>query len=175
MKFFIIISNFADRVNSAVGYLTSWITTLLVVVVSYDVFTRYVLKNSSVAVQELEWHLFALIFLLGAGYTLKLDNHVRVDVLYSRFTPKAKALVNLVGSLVFLLPFCVLVIKTSVPFIINSYHFHEVSPDPGGLPNRWMLKSVISIGFGLLFLQGLALASRSLLTLAGSRQEDNNG
>jgi TRAP-type mannitol/chloroaromatic compound transport system permease small subunit len=157
-----------------VGYLTSWITAMLVVVVCYDVFTRYVLRNSSVAVQELEWHIFAIIFLLGAGYTLKLDNHVRVDVLYSRFTPKARALVNLIGTLVFLLPFCVLVVKTSLPFVISSYHFHEISPDPGGLTNRWILKSVIIVGFALLFLQGLALASRSFLTLAGYVQEGEN-
>jgi len=175
LKFFRIIEKFADFVNGWVGYFTSWITTILVCVVCYDVFTRYVMKNSSVAMQELEWHLFAMIFLLGAAYTLKLDNHVRVDVIYSRFTPKAKAVVNLVGTLLFLLPFSALIVKTSIPFAINAFHFNECSPDPGGLPNRWILKSIIAVGFSLLFLQGLALASRCVLTIAGYDEEGENG
>ncbi|MGD9807132.1 MAG: TRAP transporter small permease subunit [Deferribacterales bacterium] len=173
MKFLRFIENFANNVNGKIGYITSWLTTALVLIVCYDVFTRYVLRDSSVAVQEFEWHLFAVIFLLGAAYTLKLDNHVRVDVLYTRFSPKTKAIVNLAGTLLFLLPFCLLVVKTSIPFAKNAYVFHEVSPDPGGLTNRWILKSFIGIGFALLFLQGLALAARSVLTLAGDKEEAN--
>ena len=90
----------AERISENVGLGVSWLTGLLVIVVCYDVFTRYLLKNSLVAVQELQWHLFALVFLLGAAYTLKHDRHVRVDVLYSNFSPKTKAIVNLVLSLI---------------------------------------------------------------------------
>ena len=96
---------FAEALNERVGTAVSWLTTVLVIVVCYDVFTRYLLKNSLVAVQELQWHLFALIFLIGAAYSLKHDKHVRVDVFYSRFSPRAQAWVNLVGRLLFLLPF----------------------------------------------------------------------
>jgi TRAP-type mannitol/chloroaromatic compound transport system permease small subunit len=145
----------------------------LVIVVCYDVFTRYLLKNSLVAVQELQWHLFALIFLIGAAYSLKHDKHVRVDVFYSRFSPRAQAWVNLVGSLLFLLPFCIIVIYSSQTFVANAFRIGEISPDPGGLPARWILKATIPAGFVLLLLQGLALASRSLLTILNRDEEVN--
>ena len=91
MKFLRQYIKFVDSVNEKIGHAVSWLTTVMVLVVCYDVFTRYVLKSSSVAVQELEWHLFAMIFLLGAAFSLKHDQHVRVDVLYSRFSPKGQA------------------------------------------------------------------------------------
>jgi len=175
LKFLKLISKFADFINEWVGYFTSWLTAILVLVVCYDVFTRYVLKNSYVAVQELEWHIFAIIFLVGAAYTLKVDKHVRVDVIYTKMTPKAKALVNLTGTLIFLLPFTFLVVKTAVPFAINAYHFNECSPDPGGLPHRWILKSAIVVGFSLLFMQGISLAIKSFLILTGNGEEVSNG
>lgn len=158
---------FADGVNEQVGKGVAWLTTVLVVVVCYDVFTRYVLQNSLVAVQELEWHLFALVFLLGAGYSLKYDKHVRVDVFYSRFSPRAQAWVNLVGSVLFLIPFCLMVIWSSQNFVMNAYLFGETSPDPGGLPARWVLKAAIPVGFLLLLIQGCALACRSALGIWG--------
>ena len=156
---------FADGVNERVGLGVSWLTTVLVVVVCYDVFTRYVLQNSMVAVQELEWHLFAFIFLLGAGYSLKHDKHVRVDVFYTRFSPRLQAWVNLIGSVLFLIPFCVLVVWSSQNFVMNAFHFGETSPDPGGLPARWVLKAAIPVGFFFLLLQGVALAFRSVIQL----------
>jgi TRAP-type mannitol/chloroaromatic compound transport system permease small subunit len=157
---------FADRLNEAVGLGVTWLTTVLVLVVCYDVLTRYVFRNSMVAVQELQWHVFSLIFLLGSAYSLKHDKHVRVDVLYSRFSPRAKAWVNLGGSLLFLAPFCLLVIWSSRAFVMNSFAFREISPDPGGLPARWILKGAIPLGFALLLVQGLALAARSWLTIS---------
>lgn len=156
---------FAEGVNERVGTGVAWLTSVLVLVVCYDVFTRYVLQNSLVAVQELEWHLFALIFLLGAGYSLKHDKHVRVDVFYSRFSPRAQAWVNLVGSVLFLIPFCVLVVWSSQNFVGNAFRFGETSPDPGGLPARWVLKAAIPVGFVFLLLQGMALACRSVLCI----------
>jgi len=175
LKLLVFIRDFVNKINNLVGIFVSWLTTLLVLVVCFDVFTRYVMKDSSVAVQELEWHIFALIFLLGAAYTLREDKHVRVDVLYTNFSPKWKAIVNLVGCVVFLLPFSILVIKTSYPFVLNAYAFNECSPDPGGLPYRWLLKSVILVGFVLVFLQGLSMASSSILTIAGHDEEVKNG
>ena len=162
---------FADGLNERVGSLIAWLTTLLVIVVCYDVFTRYLLKNSLVAVQELQWHLFALIFLIGAAYSLKHDKHVRVDVFYSRFSPTKQAWVNLIGSLLFLIPFCVIVIISSETFVANAFRIGEISPDPGGLPSRWVLKAAIPLGFILLLIQGLALACRSLLTILNPNEE----
>ena len=162
---------FADGLNECVGRVVSWLTAVLVAVVCYDVFTRYLLENSLVAVQELQWHLFALIFLIGAAYSLKHDNHVRVDLFYSRFSRRKQACVNLVGSLLFLIPFCLIVIVSSQSFVANAFRIGEISPDPGGLPARWVLKAAIPLGFFFLLLQGLALACRSLLTILGRDEE----
>ena len=162
---------FADGLNERVGRVVSWLTAVLVAVVCYDVFTRYLLENSLVAVQELQWHLFALIFLIGAAYSLKHDNHVRVDLFYSRFSRRKQACVNLFGSLLFLIPFCIIVIVSSQSFVANAFRIGEISPDPGGLPSRWVLKAAIPLGFFFLLLQGLALACRSLLTILGQDEE----
>ncbi len=156
-----------DRLNETIGRVVSWLTTLLVVIVSYDVFARYLLRRSSVAVQELEWHLFAFLFLMASAYTLKHDRHVRVDILYARLSRRGRAWIDLVGSILFLIPFSILVIWSSKDFVINSFLVMEGSPDPGGLPARYLLKASIPVGFFLLLLQGLALAIASLITLKG--------
>jgi len=164
-----------DRFNEKVGTGVSWLTTAMVLVVCYDVITRYVLRKSSVAVQELEWHLFAVIFLLGAGYTLRHDRHVRVDVFYARLSPRKKAVIDLLGSVVFLIPFCLLVIWSSVDFVASSFRIMESSPDPGGLPWRYLLKACIPLGFLLLLLQGLSLTVKSFLSIMGKGEEGTDG
>ncbi|TYO98546.1 TRAP-type mannitol/chloroaromatic compound transport system permease small subunit [Geothermobacter ehrlichii] len=167
MNFLIRVVRLIDGLNERVGRFVAWLTTFLVLVVCFDVVTRYLLNESMVAVQELEWHVFAVIFLLGAAYTLKEDGHVRVDVFYSHLTPKKKALIDLVGCLIFLIPFAILVVTTSKAFVQMSWAVHEGSPNPGGLPARYLLKAVIPAGFVLVLLQGIALALRSFLTLVG--------
>jgi TRAP-type mannitol/chloroaromatic compound transport system permease small subunit len=154
-----------DTLNEKIGRGITWLSTFLVLVVCYDVFTRYVLKESSVAIQELEWHLFALLFLIAAAYTLKHDRHVRVDVFYAKFSVKLKAWINFLGSLVFLIPFTMVSILASQKFVINSFVIGEKSPDPGGLPARYILKAAIPAGFFLLLLQAFSLAFKSLLSL----------
>ncbi len=151
------------------GRAVAWLTLAMVLLVGYDVAMRYLFRAGSVALQELEWHLFALIFLLGAAYTLRHDEHVRVDLLHqSRWmTPRRRAWVDLVGTVLFLIPFCLLVIHASWPFVRASFELGEGSPDPGGLPARWLLKAAIPLGFGLLLLQGLALAARSARVALG--------
>lgn len=171
MKFLRAYVRFVDNLNEKIGSGVSWLTTLLVLVVCFDVFTRYLLKSSSVGVQELEWHLFAVIFLLASAYTLKHNRHVRVDVVYMSFKPKTQALVNLAGSLLFLVPFCLVVIWASRYFVLNSFNMGEVSPDPGGLPARYILKAMIPMGFILVLLQGLAISCRSLVQLVSGEEE----
>ncbi len=165
MRLLIYSTQLIDNLNEKIGYVTSWLTNIMVIVVCYDVFTRYVLKKSSVAVQELEWHLFAVIFLIGAAYTLKHDKHVRVDILYARFSPRVKAYINLFGSLIFLIPFVVLIIWTSKEYVANSYTVREISPDPGGLPARYVLKGCIPLGAFFLLLQGISMVFKSILTI----------
>lgn len=152
---------FTERSGSAV----SWLALLLVLVVVYDVFTRYVLSASSVAVQELEWHIFSLLFLLAAAYTLKHNKHVRVDVFYVRLDEKKQALVNIAGGLLFLVPFTLVVVFSSWSFVASSFLIFESSPDPGGLPYRYFLKAAIPLAFIFFLLQGIAEIFRSVLVL----------
>ncbi|MFH1116817.1 MAG: TRAP transporter small permease subunit [Pseudomonadota bacterium] len=168
MSFFKAVCRWIDALNGLVGRGVAWITFLLVIVVFFNVILRYVFNKSFVSTQELEWHLFAVIFLLGAGCTLLYDGHVRVDIIYQRLGPKGQAWVNLLGVLFFLIPGCLLVIHTSLQFVDNSISIMEGSPDPGGIPYRFILKSAIPVGFVLLLLQGISLGIKSSLTLLGA-------
>lgn len=165
MKFLSLCIRYVDLLNEKIGILVSWLTAALVLVVSYDVVTRYILKTSSVAVQELEWHLFAIVFLIGAAFTLKEERHVRVDVFYQRLSSKQKAFINLTGSIFFLIPFAFIIIGTSMDFVLNAFLIGESSPDPGGLPARYLLKACIPLAFILLLLQSFSLAFKSILIL----------
>lgn len=163
--------HFAEALSEKTGSIIQWLTTIMVAVVCIDVITRYLFKNSSVAIQELEWHLFSLIFLLGAAYTLKADRHVRVDVFYSNFSERNKALVNFIGILLFLIPFSIVIISGSFNFVMNSFRILETSPDPGGLPARFLLKACIPISFILVLIQGIALALKSLFCIIESKEQ----
>jgi len=156
-----------DIINDRCGSLAGWLTSLMVINVFIDVLLRYGLNKGSIAMQELEWHLFATIFLLGAGSTLKNNGHVRVDLIYNNLGERKKAWINLTGSLLFLLPFSLMVILSSQDFVISSFQIQETSPDPGGLPARFILKSMIPIGFILLFIQGIAESFKNILFLKG--------
>jgi TRAP-type mannitol/chloroaromatic compound transport system permease small subunit len=126
---------------------------------------RYLFNSSSIAIYELEWHIFSLIFLLAAGFALKHDKHVRVDVFYSRFPEKTKAWVNLTATILLLFPFCLILITEGFDFVSNSFRESESSPDPGGLPARYLIKAAIPVGIGLLFIQAVSLVCQSLLVL----------
>ncbi len=147
-----------DWFQERVGRFTAWLMFAMVAVVFVDVVFRYLFSKSSVFTQELEWHLFGVVYLLAAGYTFLYDEHVRVDILYARLSPRGKAWVDFVLIFVMLVPTCLLVMYTSIPFVRNSFVTNEGSPDPGGIPVRWALKSVIIIGFALLLLQGVSEA-----------------
>lgn len=156
-----------DTVNEWVGRGTAWVTLLLVLVVFVDVVMRYLFNTSFVFTQELEWHLFSFIFLIGAGYTLLHDGHVRVDIIYQGLRPKPKAWVNLIGVIFFCIPGCFMVVDTSLEFVRSSWDVLEGSPDPGGVPFRFIIKSAIPIGFSLLLAQGVSLGINSFLVVIG--------
>ncbi|MCP4701334.1 MAG: TRAP transporter small permease subunit [Gammaproteobacteria bacterium] len=163
----------ANFISEWSGRLTAWLIMAMVLLISYDVFMRYAFSFGSVALQELEWHLFALTFLLGAAYTLRHNGHVRVDILYRSkwMNARRRDWVNLLGGLLFLAPFCLLIIVSSWPFVHNAFVQMESSPDPGGLPYRWLLKAAIPVSFSLLLLEGLADALRHFLRLSGQEEE----
>lgn len=158
-----------EQFSECTGKLVSWLVLVMVLLVSYDVAMRYFFQSGSVALQEMEWHLFSLIFLIGASYTLKHDDHVRLDLFYkSKFMDdRRRAWVDLFGSIFLLIPFCILIISSAWPFVVQSYIHLEGSPDPGGLPYRWILKASIPLGFTFLLLQGVSEIVKNLSTVLG--------
>jgi len=165
--------NFVNTINENIGKATSWLTGILVVLVCGRVLGRMIFDSEPVWLPELEWHLFSMIFLLAAGYTLKHDKHVRVDLFYTNFSKKDKALVNLVGALLFLIPWCYLIIWVSYDYALGSYKILEGSPNPNGLPYRFVVKFAITIGASLLLLQALAMVADALLTLKYKAVKEN--
>ncbi|EGJ34240.1 MULTISPECIES: TRAP transporter small permease subunit [Moorena] len=165
------ISRLIDSFNERIGRLTYWILPLMILIGVWNVVGRYLGRFigenlSSNGFIETQWYLFDLVFLLGAAYTLKHNGHVRVDVFYKSLKPKAQAIANLIGTLLFLIPFCIMVIYFSWGAIVNSWTIQEMSPDPGGLP-RYPIKSMIIVSFGLLILQGISEAIKNWAIFAG--------
>jgi TRAP-type mannitol/chloroaromatic compound transport system permease small subunit len=163
-----------ETVTHWTGTAAAWLVPLVVLIGSWNVFGRFVGQAigqnlTSNALVETQWYLYDLVFLFGAAYTLKHDGHVRVDVFSSRFSPRRKALVNLLGTVVFLIPFCLFIIIASWSFVWSSWSILEQSPDPSGLP-RYPIKTMIIVGALLLLLQGIASAITSVLTLVGPAQ-----
>lgn len=144
-----------DALNQGVGRLAMWLVLAATLISAGNALVRYGLNTSSNAWLEIQWYLFGLIFLLGAGYTLKHNGHVRIDVLYGRFSRRAKAWVDLLGGLLFLLPMSGLIAWLGWDFFLASYAVDEVSPDAGGLL-RWPIKLAVPVGFALLWLQGVS-------------------
>ena len=165
-----------SRLNELVGTLVQWLALAMVALGAYNALGRYASHSigrtlTTNALIDLQWYFFSLIFLLGAAYGLKHDVHVRVDVLYSKLDARARAWIDLLGSIVFLLPFCLLMLWTSWAPVVNSWRIHETSPDPGGLP-RYPIKSVLLVSFALLFLQGIAHALEAIGVLRGESAVD---
>ena len=156
-----------EQLNDRIGRAMGWVMFALVLLVTGDVIGRYAFHTGAVVVQESEWWMFSMIFLSCAGYTLLYDEHVRVDIVYSRLSKRNQHLVDLVCSFVFLFPMCILLVATSYWFIKASWAVREFSPDPGGLPAYYILKCFIPLGFFLLSLQGIATVYRKIQALKG--------
>jgi TRAP-type mannitol/chloroaromatic compound transport system permease small subunit len=163
-----------DRFHLGVGRLAAWLTLGMTLLGAYNAIARYLgrfvgTNLTSNALIELQWYLFSAVFLLGAAATLVTDGHVRVDVFYARLRARSRAWIDLVGTLVFLLPFALLAVALSWPALASSWAIREGSPDPGGLP-RYPIKALIPLAFALLALQGIAHGARAFLVLRGRRR-----
>jgi TRAP-type mannitol/chloroaromatic compound transport system permease small subunit len=155
-----------DALNEAIGRGVKWLVLVATLVSAVNASLRYGFDLSSNAWLELQWYLFALIFLLGAGYTLKHNGHVRIDVIYGRLSPRAQAWIDLFGGLLFLLPVTGLMAWMGWSVFSESWAIQEHSPDSGGLL-RWPVKLALPLGFGLLFLQGVAEIIKRIGMLRG--------
>ena len=156
-----------NRFSDLMGWIAGTLNLVMLLNVFYDAITRYFFSTGSIALQEMEWHLFAVVFLFGIAYGLKEDGHVRVDVLYDRFSPRWKAIVNIGGTVLFLLPLSVLIIEGSVWYVQEAYNSGEVSGDPGGLPYRWLIKVVIPASFVFLIVSATGFIIRNINVLLG--------
>lgn len=179
MPFLSRVASAIDRLNDRIGSTVTWLTLVMVFFGAYNALARWATRYAGVnlssnAFIELQWYLFSVIFLLGAAWGLRHDVHVRVDVVYSRLSERGRALTDLLGTLLFLIPFCGLMLWVSWPAAAPSWQIREVSPDPGGLP-RWPIKALLLVSFALLLLQGLALLVRQVGVLRHGGHGDEHG
>lgn len=160
----------ADRLEAivrAVAGVALWLWALLVAVIVFAVTLRYVFGRGSIMLEEIQWHIYGVGFILGLSYGLVEDRHVRIDVLAERWPLRRRAWMELFGLGLFLIPFCLAVIVEAVPFVLRSWQLGEISAAPDGLPHRWIPKSFIIWGFGLLLLAATARLLRVLALLFG--------
>jgi len=164
------ISKLFERVLLVIGNLASWIWLVLMAVIIINVLMRYVLGFGRIEFEELQWHLYAVGWLIGLSYCYVADDHVRVDLIHDRLTLKTQAWIEFLGIIFLLTPFIILVLWYSLPFIIYSWELGEVSGAPGGLPYRWIMKGMLFIGFALLLMSTISRFSRVCSLLFSSKK-----
>lgn len=159
--------HFAEGLNDYVGRIVSWLTLATVLICATVVFIRYVLAAGFIWMQELYVWTHAAAFMLGAGYTLMANKHVRVDIMYARASPKTQAWLDLISTVVFLFPWILVLSYLAWPYVLTSWQLWEVSQQVGGMHGLYILKTVILVFCALMMLQGLAICARSILVIAG--------
>jgi TRAP-type mannitol/chloroaromatic compound transport system permease small subunit len=157
--------HYIDTFTEHSGRLLAWLALAMAVVTAAVVFLRYGLNTGSIATQEAVTYMHGCLFMLGAAYALKHGAHVRVDIFYRNFSPRTRAWVNSLGGIVFLMPLCAFIGFSSFNYVAESWAIRETSPEPGGIPAVFLLKSLIPLMAFNLFLQGLAETLRSTLEL----------
>ena len=166
------LSRLIDALNERIGLVASWLVLIACAISAGNALLRYDFSLSSNAWLEIQWYLFAGIVMLGAAHTLRRNEHVRVDVFYSRYGERARLWLDLVGGVLFLLPMAVIIGWLSWPLFVSSWQVGEVSPNAGGLL-RWPVKILIPIGFLLLTLQGLSEVIKRAAALDGRIRLDS--
>lgn len=156
------IADLLDDTIDRIGRWTGWFALALVLVMSSNVIMRYLFRTGSVAMQELEWHLMAPVCMLGLSYAILKDGHVQVDILYGRFPTRLKRIIDLISTFLVVAVVFIL-LKLSIPYVMQSYMIAEKSPDPGGLTHRWVLKAMLPVGFFLLLVQSVAAMLRAVV------------
>jgi len=156
-----------DALAELTGRIVAWLTLVMVLVTGTVVLLRYAFNTGSIALQESITYLHATVFMLCAAYTLKHDAHVRVDIFYQRCTPRTRAWIDLLGTLLLLLPVCMFILVSSLDYVSAAWAVHEGSREAGGLNGVYLLKTLIPVMAVLMLLQGVAQAIHNLLTISG--------
>lgn len=165
------VARLIDDLNDRIGVVIRWMALAMVLIGAVGALLRYFSRGLGMALNltpaiEAQWYLFSVIFLMGAAYGLHHNVHVRVDVMYERLGVKARAWIDLLGTVLFLIPFSILMLYVSYPAVRASFEVRETSPDPGGLP-RWPIKALIIVSFVLLLLQAVSQLVRQIDILSG--------
>lgn len=167
MNFLLQFSRLVDALNERIGRATIWLILIVVVVSAGNAISRFTLNLSSNAMLEIQWYLFSAVFLLSAGYVLKRNEHIRIDVIAGRLAPRTQNWIDVFGYIVFLLPMALMIAYLSWPVFMNAWHTGEGSPNPGGLI-RWPARLLMPVGFALLILQALSELIKRLAFLSGA-------
>jgi TRAP-type mannitol/chloroaromatic compound transport system permease small subunit len=160
------LSRLIDGLNGAIGRIVYWAVLVAVIISSGNAVVRYGFNTSSNAWLEVQWYLFSAIFMLCAGYTLLRNEHIRIDVIVSRFSERTLTWIDIIGTTLFLLPISFIIMYLSWPVLVDSFVRHEMSSDAGGLI-RWPVKLLIPAGFLLLVLQGISELIKRIAFLQG--------
>jgi len=170
MRGLAVIADWIDRMIAAVGRAAAWLALAVVLLQFGVVLLRYVFGAGSIWLQETVGYAHAGLFMLAAAWTLAMGGHVRVDIFYERASPRQKAWIDLIGTLLFLLPFMTALLVLSIPYVARSWTIFEGSREASGLPFVFVLKTLIPLFAGLMLLQGAAIAIRAGLTLTAGRR-----
>jgi TRAP-type mannitol/chloroaromatic compound transport system permease small subunit len=171
MKRLLAVSRFIDAANERLSVIADWLVLLSCMISAGNAFSRYAFSISSNAWLEIQWYMFGALVLLGASYTLKRNEHVRVDIVYSNLSTRGQIWVDIVGTILFLLPATIILCYLSWPIFHNSWVENEVSMNAGGLV-RWPIKIFLPLGFALLSLQGISELIKRIAMLTGAMQAD---
>ena len=166
------LSQLIDWINKIIGKGAFWLILVMTVISAGNASYRFVFDDSSNGLLEIQWYLFAAVFLLCSPYTLQKNEHVRIDVISGRFSPRGLAVIDIIGTLFFLLPMVITVMWLAIPLVAESYKINEYSANAGGLL-RWPVKILLPIGFALLALQGISELIKRLGFLAGLIEDPN--
>jgi TRAP-type mannitol/chloroaromatic compound transport system permease small subunit len=155
VKALLALSRAIDKANETIGIIANWLVLLSCVISAGNATSRYLIRVSSSSWLEIQWYMFAGMVLLGAPYTLKLNEHVRVDLLYAKASERQRIWIDVIGIVLFLLPMCIMLVYFTWPWFVHSWQLHEESPNAGGLV-RWPVKLLLPVGFTLMALQGIS-------------------
>lgn len=167
------LSQLIDLLNERVGKGAFWLVLLMTIFSAGNASVRFIFNYSSNGLLEIQWYLFAAVFILCSPYTLQKNEHVRIDVLAGKLSPKGQAVIDIIGTLFFLLPMVIAVLWLSLPLVADSFQINEMSANAGGLI-RWPVKAILPIGFTLLALQGISELIKRIAFLAGLIEDPNN-